>query len=276
MVVLDALDEATRPAAAGEPARRTGDRGRRPRRPPGRRAAAPLHRHRGDAHLRHPDRSRLRRPLGAGRVRHAAARGARRARPEDRELHALGPAAARRRAARLRPRGRPSPARAGRRARAAAARRMAASTGRSRSAATSRASATSRDVDAVFARLPRINSLSPGARAIARELVGWREEVAERQDRPVSTVLNDAALVEIAKRAPRTPEQLDQIRGVNPGSLRRRGADLLRRVARGATRRRSRSRSSATSRARRSTARRSRSPRRSCARARSRPASPTS
>ncbi|HEY7965674.1 MAG TPA: HRDC domain-containing protein [Solirubrobacteraceae bacterium] len=90
-----------------------------------------------------------------------------------------------------------------------------------------------REVDTVFSRLPRINSLSPTARAIARELVGWREEVAERQDRPVSTVLNDAALVEIAKRAPRTPEQLEQVRGVNPGSLRRRGDDLLATVARG-------------------------------------------
>jgi ribonuclease D len=92
-----------------------------------------------------------------------------------------------------------------------------------------------RDVDTVFARLPRVNSLSPAARAIARELVRWREEVAERQDRPVTTVLNDAALVELAKRAPRTPEQLDHVRGVNPGSLRRRGGDLLATIAHGAT-----------------------------------------
>jgi ribonuclease D len=91
----------------------------------------------------------------------------------------------------------------------------------------------SRDPDAVFARLPRINSLPPSARAIAHELVDWREQLAERQDRPVTTVLNDAALVELAKRAPRTPEQLDQVRGVNPGSLRRRGVDLLATIARG-------------------------------------------
>jgi ribonuclease D len=90
-----------------------------------------------------------------------------------------------------------------------------------------------RDVETVFARLPRINSLTPSARAIAHELVAWREQLAERQDRPVSTVLNDAALVELAKRAPRTPEQLDQVRGVNPGSLRRRGGDLLEAIARG-------------------------------------------
>jgi ribonuclease D len=92
-----------------------------------------------------------------------------------------------------------------------------------------------RDVDGVFARLPRVNALTPGSRAIARELVRWREEMAERQDRPVTTVLHDAALVELAKRAPRTPEQLDHIRGVNPGSLRRRGGDLLAAIAHGAT-----------------------------------------
>jgi ribonuclease D len=90
-----------------------------------------------------------------------------------------------------------------------------------------------REVDTVFARLPRVNSLSPSARAIARELAAWREEVAERQDRPATTVINDAALVELAKRAPRTPEQLEQVRGVNPGSLRRRGTDLLATIARG-------------------------------------------
>ncbi|MGA2757178.1 MAG: HRDC domain-containing protein [Solirubrobacteraceae bacterium] len=93
-----------------------------------------------------------------------------------------------------------------------------------------------RDAEAVFARLPRINSLTPAARAVAHELVLWREQIAERQDRPVSTVLNDAALVELAKRAPQTPEQLDHVRGVNPGSLRRRGSDLLEAIARGAAR----------------------------------------
>ncbi|HEU0316624.1 MAG TPA: HRDC domain-containing protein [Solirubrobacteraceae bacterium] len=93
-----------------------------------------------------------------------------------------------------------------------------------------------RDADTVFARLPRINSLKPAARAVARELVEWREEVAETQDRPASTVLNDTALVELAKRRPASPGELDQIRGVNPGSLRRRGSDLLAAIERGGRR----------------------------------------
>jgi ribonuclease D len=93
-----------------------------------------------------------------------------------------------------------------------------------------------REPDQIFARLPRINSLSPSARAIARALVGYREEIAEQQDRPASTVLSDVAIVELAKRSPRTPEQLEQIRGVNPGSLRRRGVNLLEVIASGAKR----------------------------------------
>jgi len=94
----------------------------------------------------------------------------------------------------------------------------------------------SRDPDLVFARLPRINSLKASARAVARELVEWRERVASEQDRPASTVLNDAALVELAKRRPRTASELDQIRGVNPGSLRRRGVELLAAIERGTRR----------------------------------------
>ena len=94
-------------------------------------------------------------------------------------------------------------------------------------------SSDERNVDTIFLRLPRINSLSPSARAVARELVAWREEVAARQDRPVSTVLNDSALVELAKRKPASFSELESIRGVNPGSLRRRGEELLAAIERG-------------------------------------------
>ncbi len=91
-----------------------------------------------------------------------------------------------------------------------------------------------REPEHVFSRLPRINSLSPTARAIALSLVRWREERAERADRPASSVLGDAPLVEIAKRRPTSVEALEHIRGVNPGSVRRGGAELLAAVERGA------------------------------------------
>jgi ribonuclease D len=79
-----------------------------------------------------------------------------------------------------------------------------------------------------------VRGLSAPSQTIARELVRWREELAATQDQPVQRVLADAALVEIAKRKPTSQAKLEQIRGVNPGSLRRRGRDLLEAVGRGA------------------------------------------
>jgi ribonuclease D len=88
-----------------------------------------------------------------------------------------------------------------------------------------------RDLDTVFARLPRIKGLSAASRAIARELLEWRERTAAAQDRPVQSVLADAVLLEIAKRRPASERELDQIRGA--GAARRRARDLLDAVARG-------------------------------------------
>lgn len=99
------------------------------------------------------------------------------------------------------------------------------------------ASATDeRDPDTIFARLPRVNSLDPKLRAIARELVVWREETARAQDRPIPSVLSDAALVEVAKRRPTQMAQLEQIRGINESTLRRRGRAILEAAQRGRSR----------------------------------------
>jgi ribonuclease D len=90
-----------------------------------------------------------------------------------------------------------------------------------------------RDLDVVFGKLPRVNSLDPAQRAVARELVAWREESARTSDRPVSSVLHDAALVEIAKRRPQNVDRLRQIRGLNDATLHRRGKQIVEAVARG-------------------------------------------
>ncbi|HEY1451664.1 MAG TPA: ribonuclease D [Solirubrobacteraceae bacterium] len=84
-----------------------------------------------------------------------------------------------------------------------------------------------RDLETIFARLPRARSLNASARPVARALVQWREQTAERQDRPVQSVLGDAALIEIAKRKPRSSTELEQIRGSGAANLRRRGEDLV-------------------------------------------------
>src|SRR3954468_14063407 len=90
-----------------------------------------------------------------------------------------------------------------------------------------------RDADALFARLPRINSLDPAQRAVARELVEWREAVAREGDRPVPSVLPDAALVEVAKRRrharPPEPRAPRRAPGGERGRAARAGAGWLRR-----------------------------------------------
>lgn len=90
-----------------------------------------------------------------------------------------------------------------------------------------------RDLDVVFGKLPRVNSLDPAQRAVARELVAWREESARSADRPVSSILHDAALVEIAKRRPQNVDRLRQIRGLNEATLHRRGKQIVEAVVRG-------------------------------------------
>jgi ribonuclease D len=90
-----------------------------------------------------------------------------------------------------------------------------------------------RDLDSIFERLPRVRGMSVASQGIARELVEWRERTAAERDRPVQSVLNDSALVEIAKRRPSSLRKLEEIRGVGQGSLRRRGEEVLRAVERG-------------------------------------------
>jgi ribonuclease D len=74
------------------------------------------------------------------------------------------------------------------------------------------------------------------SQTIARELVEWRERTAATADRPVQSILNDAALIELAKRKPSSSKQLEQIRGVGAASLHRRAGELLDAVHRGGER----------------------------------------
>ena len=91
-----------------------------------------------------------------------------------------------------------------------------------------------RDPEEAWRRLPRVARLNPRARAVAREIAAWRERTASAEDQPVAKVLGDAPLVEIAKRRPGDRAALEQIRGVQPQTLRRRTDEVLAAVRRGA------------------------------------------
>jgi ribonuclease D len=90
-----------------------------------------------------------------------------------------------------------------------------------------------RDPDTAWERLPRVSQLDPRSRAVAQELAAWRERTASAEDRPVGSVIADPPLVEIAKRQPRTVAEIEQIRGMHRGVVRRRGEGLLEAIARG-------------------------------------------
>ena len=90
-----------------------------------------------------------------------------------------------------------------------------------------------RDPYTAWERLPRVGQLDPRARAVARELAAWRERTASDADRPVGSILADPALVELAKRHPSTIAGLEQIRGLHPPTIKRRGQAILDAIARG-------------------------------------------
>ena len=97
-------------------------------------------------------------------------------------------------------------------------------------------SSDERDLDAVYARLPKVDRLRPRARAVARELVEWRDAAAREADRSVPSILADHVLVELARRRPSSRGELGDIRGLPEATLHRRHRELVAASARGAER----------------------------------------
>jgi ribonuclease D len=93
-----------------------------------------------------------------------------------------------------------------------------------------------RNAQRSYERLPRLGRLSEPARAVALELTEWREDEARTADRAPGSVLPDQALVELARRTPRDKHGLEQIRGLPPQTLHRRGDSLIGAIERGRSR----------------------------------------
>ena len=91
-----------------------------------------------------------------------------------------------------------------------------------------------RDARDVWRRLPRVNQLGGDARAVARELAAWREKVAQKEDKPPSTIVADQVVVAIARTSPRSIDKLRDIRGLYPKTIKRWGDEILAAVRRGA------------------------------------------
>lgn len=68
-------------------------------------------------------------------------------------------------------------------------------------------------------------------RAVLRALAAWREERAYRLDRPRRWILDDSALIDLARHQPETPDQLRLIRSLPAAIGQRHGATLLKLIA---------------------------------------------
>jgi ribonuclease D len=90
-----------------------------------------------------------------------------------------------------------------------------------------------RDPQTLFRRIRRSNALSSQGLAVLRELAIWRDREARQRDRPPGSVLHDELLVEIARKAPRTLDDLQRLRGFPARELERSGNILLGLVAQG-------------------------------------------
>ncbi len=68
-------------------------------------------------------------------------------------------------------------------------------------------------------RLPGLHQLNRRALEAARQLAGWREDEARRQNRPLRQVLRDDLLVAIARRQPASRRDLEALREFNRPAL---------------------------------------------------------
>jgi ribonuclease D len=86
-----------------------------------------------------------------------------------------------------------------------------------------------RDPQKLFRRIRRSNALSSQGLTILRELAIWRDREARQRDRPPGSVLHDALL----RKAPRTLDDLQRLRGFPTREIERSGSALLECIAQG-------------------------------------------
>lgn len=82
-------------------------------------------------------------------------------------------------------------------------------------------------------RVKRISSLNRRQLGVAREVAAWREREAQRRDVPKRWVIGDESIVEVARRSPKTAEQLLDVRGVSDKVGRGAQREILEAVVRG-------------------------------------------
>ena len=84
-----------------------------------------------------------------------------------------------------------------------------------------------------FWRVSGAQILTPEQAAVLKEVFAYREEQAERIDRPPFKVMGESTLIEIARRAPRDTSGLQGLPGLSPAQIQRHAHGLLHAVQQG-------------------------------------------
>ena len=90
-----------------------------------------------------------------------------------------------------------------------------------------------RDPRTLYRRIRNGKNLSPQGLALLRELAAWRDDEARQRNRPHGRVLSNEMLVDLARRAPQTRDDLQRLRGLPQRELERSADALLTVVQRG-------------------------------------------
>ncbi len=83
------------------------------------------------------------------------------------------------------------------------------------------------DPDAMWQRIKGNQHLKGVRTAILQKLAAWRERQAEQSDRPRRWIMKDEVLIELSRRQPKDIKELEGIRGLEPGTIKRNGASIL-------------------------------------------------
>ena len=86
---------------------------------------------------------------------------------------------------------------------------------------------------AAFWRVTGARDLTPAQAAVLQALYAYREQQAERMDRPVFKVMGEATLMELARRAPRHTDDLKSVPGMTPDQTQRHAHGVLHAIEQG-------------------------------------------
>src|SRR6185369_7145955 len=86
---------------------------------------------------------------------------------------------------------------------------------------------------AAFWRVKGARDLTPAQAAVLQALYAYREQQAERLDRPPFKVMGEATLLELARRVPHRADDLHGVPGMTPDQIQRYGSGVLQAIQQG-------------------------------------------